>query len=239
MNRPTPVEILDVMEATWPPARRSSVGHWSIREGQGGGRRVSATTGDIPSDIDAAEAAMSAMGQADIFMIRDGDTALDQTLADLGYQADAPTSLFCCPVALLASQPVPPLSAFTLWPPLAIMDEIWEAGGIGPERRAIMGRVKVRKTAVLGRSNNRAAGTAFVAIHHNIAMIHAIEVASTQRRLGAGINIMRAAALWAQDHGARFFTLLVTDANAPANALYRKLGLSVVGHYHYRVRQKQ
>jgi ribosomal protein S18 acetylase RimI-like enzyme len=49
--------------------------------------------------------------------------------------------------------------------------------------------------------------------------------------------MMRKAAAWAQDHGAKRFLVLVTAANAEANALYSSLGMRIVGHYHYRSKE--
>ena len=94
------------------------------------------------------------------------------------------------------------------------------------------------KTAILARIKDQPAGVAFVALHKNIAMIHAIEVLPRFQRLGVGTNIMRAAAFWAQDHDAHTLSLLVTRANLPANALYTSIGMQVVGHYHYRLKQR-
>jgi hypothetical protein len=45
---------------------------------------------------------------------------------------------------------------------------------------------------------------------------------------------MRTAAHWAQDHGAKRFSVLVTEANTAANALYASLAMEIVGQYHYR-----
>ena len=239
MTAATASQIFATLEATWPPASTRRLGPWTIRTGQGGGRRVSATTGAATADIKAAEAAMFALNQPALFMIRDSDAALDQALNNSGYRIFAPTSLFCCPIETLASQPVPPMTALSIWPPLAIMNEIWAAGAIDAPRRAIMTRAKSPKTAIFSRAKDRPAGCAFVAIHHDIAMIHVIEVTSSLRRNGAALNIMRAAAHWAQDQGARHFSLAVTDANLAAIGLYSKLGLTVVGHYHYRIRQEQ
>ncbi|MEE9388134.1 MAG: GNAT family N-acetyltransferase [Paracoccaceae bacterium] len=227
------------MDATWPAANYETVEHWTLRDGQGGGKRVSATTGSNAGNIAIAEEEMSALDQPHLFMIKDGDSELDQVLAGRGYAVVDPVTLYCGPVKPLANHPVPRLAGFALWPRLAIMDEIWAQGGIGPSRLAVMDRVTTPKTAILARANSRAAGTAFVAIHRGIAMIHAIEVLPNQRRQGVAINMMRVAAGWAQDQGAHYISLMVTDANAPATALYRKLGLSVVGHYHYRMRQNQ
>jgi GNAT superfamily N-acetyltransferase len=48
---------------------------------------------------------------------------------------------------------------------------------------------------------------------------------------------MRAAARWAARQGAAELALLVTRKNVPANALYTSLGMSVVGSYHYRIKE--
>ncbi len=215
---------------------------WTIRDGGGGGKRVSAATANAPvtdSDIERAQKAMIALNQPALFMIREQDENLDLMLAARAYVVVDPVNLYACPIHTLIETPPRKMSAFTIWPPLEIMRELWAEGDIGPSRIAVMNRARAAKTALLARSKSRPAGAAFVAIHHQTAMIHAIEVTKSLRRKGAGINIMRAAARWAQDHGARCFSVLVTDANAAANALYSELGMTVVGHYHYRIRQKQ
>jgi ribosomal protein S18 acetylase RimI-like enzyme len=99
-----------------------------------------------------------------------------------------------------------------------------------------MARVSGPKTAILGRINDRAAGTAFVALHEQTAMLHALHVLPGQRRQGIAAHMMRAAALWAQDQGAQRFSVVVTSANTAALALYASLGMTIVGHYHYRMR---
>ena len=53
-------------------------------------------------------------------------------------------------------------------------------------------------------------------------------------RSGIGAAVMYGAANWALAHGAEWLALMVTRANAPANGLYRKLGMSVATRYHYR-----
>lgn len=240
MTLPTAGNVLEAIEHTWPAANRSSVGDWIIRDGQGGGKRVSSATSKIncPQDIEGAEKAMAALGQNPLFMIRDGEQKLDQRLANLGYQIIDPVTLYACPIEMLTATSAPPMTAFAIWPPLAISNELWAEGGIGPSRLAVMERVKNPKSSILARTMDRAAGSAFVAIERHSAMIHAIEVTQTMRRSGVAINIMRVAAQWAQDQGARSFSLAVTDANVAANALYCKLGLTAVGHYHYRTKQK-
>ncbi|NND17963.1 MAG: GNAT family N-acetyltransferase, partial [Silicimonas sp.] len=51
---------------------------------------------------------------------------------------------------------------------------------------------------------------------------------------GVATRILNGAANWALSKGAGWMTVNVTSANAPANALYRKLGMQPVAGYHYR-----
>lgn len=234
--------LFQAQEATWPPAAMTRVGPWCIRVGQGGGKRVSAATAQAPfdvADIAQAEAAMAALDQDALFMIRPGEAALDAMLAARGYRIVDPTLILAAPTAPLAATPPPPVSAFTAEAPLAIMQEVWAENGIGPARLAVMARAKGPKTALLARHNDRAAGAGFAAIHGQVAFIHAMTVSPEHRRHGAAINMMRAAAIWAQDHGADTLNVLVTQDNAGARALYASLGFADVGHYHYRINAQQ
>ncbi len=232
-------DLFAVLDATWPAAARHRAGPWVVREGRGGGSRVSAATAEAPwteADIAGAEAVQDRLGQPRLFMIRDGEAALDVALAARGYRIATPVALYEGATAALAAEPPPPVSAFALWPMLAIQRDLWAEGGIGPARLAIMDRAPDPKTTILGRVHDRAAGTAYVAIAGATAMLHALHVAPVLRRQGTAVNMMRCAARWAQDHGAERFSLVVETANAPANALYASLGMRIVGQYHYRVR---
>ncbi|TCO73510.1 GNAT family N-acetyltransferase [Rhodovulum euryhalinum] len=237
----TPDRLFAAQEATWPPAAATRIGPWCIRDGQGGGKRVSAATAEgrvTEADIDAAETAMEGLGQPALFMVRPGDEALDALLAGRGYTVVDPVAVLAAPVARIAADP-PPVTAFTVWEPLAIMDELWAENDIGPARRAVMARVNGPKTALLGRQNDRAAGAGFAAIHDGICFVHAMVVAPGHRRQGTAVNMMRAAAMWAQDQGATDLAVLVTEANGAARALYASLGLENVGQYHYRMKVPQ
>lgn len=236
--------ILDIVEATWPPAATRRLGPWTIRDGAGGGKRVSAATVNGPvtpmtdAAIPQAEAAMAALNQPHLFMIRPGEEALDAMLRDRGYVVIDPVTAYACETAALLDAPVTEAAGYPVWPPLTAQKDIWAAGGIGPARLAVMHRAGGDKCAILGRRDGRAAGTAFVAIHDGIAMLHALEVAPEHRRQGIARHILRQSAKWALDHGASVFSLVTTSENLPSNALYTSLNMSIVGHYHYRVNSR-
>lgn len=233
----TPGTLAAVAEATWPPFAVTRAGPWLLREGRGGGQRVSAASAAAAwsaEDFPQAEAGMRALGQDPLFVVRPGEEALDAALAARGYALHDPVVAYAAPVAELAAVAPPFLTAFTHWPPLQVARQIWDEGGIGPARVAVMERVAGPKTCILGRSGDRAAGAAFTAIHGDVAMLHALEVAPALRRNGCAHNILRAAAIWARDEGAATLALLVTERNLAARALYTSMKMQVVGQYHYR-----
>lgn len=238
MTTPDVRRLYRAIEATWPPREAIDAGPWVLRDGAGGGQRVSAATqrGAIDPDIDlpAAEQAMRLMGQAPLFMIRQGDQVLDGHLAARGYAIKDPVNLYLCPIALLTDRQVPPVTAFAIWEPLEIMRELWAKAGIGPARLQVMERAKGPKTALFGRTRDKPAAVGFCALDGDIAMLHALEVAAPFRRMGLAGWMTRAAALWAEDWGAAWMALLCTQANTGANALYAGLGMRIVGQYHYR-----
>ncbi|SFD02043.1 GNAT family N-acetyltransferase [Tropicimonas isoalkanivorans] len=235
MTPPASSALFSALDATWPAASIAEVPGWCVREGKGGGSRVSAATAKVGSaDIAEMERAHTAFGQRPLVMVRYGEDALDARLAAAGYRVKDPVIALACPVAVLAEAPPPVTAYHVAWPPVQIQVEIWEQGGIGPARLAVMDRVVGPRIALLGRSGDRPAGTAFAAIHGNIAMVHALEVRRDMRRKGAARHIMQAAALWAQTQGATWLAVLVTRENAPAKALYASLGLGAVEEYHYR-----
>ncbi|MEM7733193.1 MAG: GNAT family N-acetyltransferase [Pseudomonadota bacterium] len=222
------------IDATWPAASMREMGPWLLRDGQGGGKRVSAAT--AARDVDEADvvAAEEAMGQAPLFMILAGQEGLDTLLAARGYEVVDPVNLYYGSLEGMAEAPPPRARVFTIWPPLEIQKDIWTKGGIGPARVAVMHRAEGEKTAIFGRYENSPAGTAFVAIHEGIAMIHAVEVLTDHRKLGVGRMMTEHAVRWARGAEATHVAVLCTKANAGANALYASMGLEVVGEYHYR-----
>ncbi len=237
MSLPDIQMLYDVCEATWPPATVSSVGPVTVRDGQGGGKRVSAATVEgafTEADLDAAEDAMLALGQGKLFMVRAGEAALDAALAARGYEIVDPVNVYAARAEDIATERPPRTAAIPGWEPLKIMEEIWAAGGIGPARIDVMKRAKGAKTGFVSRWNDKPAGTSFMAMHDGIGMVHAVEILPHQRRQGVGRFLMRRAAFWVLEQGGHTLSVICTQENAGANGLYASLGMTVVGQYHYR-----
>ena len=233
MTMPSPAACLRALEATWPPVAQTVKDGWVLRDAGGGGKRVAAATQAVAgADPAPAEAAMWARGEPALFRLGPGDGALCDTLLARGYRVVDPTLILAAPVGDLAEKPAA-VTLFDIWPPLAIMRDIWADGGIGPARIAVMDRACSPHTGFVARIQDRVAGAAFCAVAGDIAMLHAVEVAGPFRRKGVARTILRGAAHWAQGQGAAWLSLAVTEANAPARALYEGAGMQPVTTYFY------
>lgn len=233
---PSAERLHAALEATWPPAARRRLGAFSLRDGGGGGRRVSAATldGALTGDaLDAVEAAMREGGGRPLFMVRPGQEALDAALAARGYELVDPTVFHVGALAALAEKPRPS-SLFDCWPPLALQKQIWRDAGIGPERLAVMARAPEPRAAFIARFRNRAAGVGFCALDGDIAMLHALKIEPSFRRQGVARYMVRGIANWARAQGAQWLGLAVAERNLAARGLYSALGMAEAGGYHYR-----
>ncbi|MFT4793454.1 MAG: GNAT superfamily N-acetyltransferase [Paracoccaceae bacterium] len=234
--------LADALEATWPAASCDdlSAPGWRLRRGEGGGKRVSAasalTLGDVP-DIEAAEAAMTAIGQDRLFMLRPGEDALDHALSARGYHLIDPVVIYVGDPAVLVDLKAPKgVHWVEARAPLALLNTIWDHGGIGPGRRAVMARCKGPSAMLMARTDAATAGVAFVGVDGDVAMIHAVEVRPQLRREGAGRALLAGAAQIALDNGATTLALAVTEANEGARALYEGARMTEATRYHYRLK---
>lgn len=233
---PNTARLMKALDATWPAADQVERDGWLLRRGDGGGNRVSAATSQGGS-FEAAEAAMRAMDQTPLIRLTPGEEMLDEDLAARGWSLHEPTVLYAGKASALEGEGEHTAGAYRAKIRPAIMEEVWQSGGIGPERWAIMERVKEPALFLLGRVQDRPCGAAFVAVDGDIAMIHAIEVQPEMRRKGVATLMLEAAARFARDVGAATLSLAVTEANANARALYERQGMERVGGYHYRIKK--
>ncbi len=241
----TLADVFPVLAATWPPAQTQRVGPFLVPLPDLGGNRVSAARLADPAattaaevDLALAEQAMQAQDRAPLFMVLDHQTGLAAALDARGYHTRDHTDVMVIEAAALAAIP-PSVTAFDIWPPLAIQTEIWANGGIDAARLAIMHRATCPKTSLFGRINDQPAGTAFIGMQGDIAMLHALEIAAPARRRGLAAHMMRAAAQWAVENGASWLSILVTQQNNAAQGLYASLGMRPVGTYTYREKAKE
>jgi GNAT superfamily N-acetyltransferase len=234
-------DFWNASDVSWPPIKKFKMGSWTIREGGGGGNRVSATSLNnsnsfLKTDIVLAETAMKTLGQPYIFRIGKEEIKLDLTLEKFGYNIVTPSYIYGCDIDRVSNFDIPPITTFNVWPPLEIMKKIWIEGGMSENRISVMQRSKGEKTTILGRASNKVAGCAFVSIYNGISMVHSVFVHPSFRLKGLGRYMLYKSAQWAKDRGSSYITLQVTEQNKGARSLYSNLGMEVIGSYHYRVK---
>lgn len=241
MSFPEPLELFDAVDATWAPKSISVGSPFTLREGAGGGKRVSAATLSMHAAefdsiaINEAARRMRDMAQNPLFMIRDGEVVLDDALENLGYCVVDPVNYFACSVDQVADLDIHDVTPIRCEAPLTVQCNIWSKGGIGPERLEVMERSCSPKTYLLGRYKERPVASVFVAIQNGIGMLHALEVDKDWRRNGIGRELTIASAKWARENGASTFGLLAVKENQAATGLYEGLGMSIATSYHYRM----
>ncbi|TFL18085.1 GNAT family N-acetyltransferase [Jannaschia formosa] len=230
----TPAEVMAAIRATWPPSALTRIGPFDLPAEREGTRRATsarlvpgaAATG---ADIAAVEAARPGT----IFGTIDGDEdATAEVLATRGYRVGGISDLMTGPVAPLLGD-LPRVSGFPHWPPLAICHALWDDHGNDAVRRAPMYRAPAPRTAILLRTDDRAAGALFVGIHDRVAVLHMVLTLPQHRRKGVGLLGLRHAAVWAAANGADTLALPVEADNLAATSLYARAGLTRVGGYRY------
>lgn len=116
---------------------------------------------------------------------------------------------------------------YTMWPVLHVMNELWEGGGIGADQRALMQRAPDPKAGILARIGQALGGVCFVALHGEIAVIHALHVEPDKRRKAVAAHLMKAAAVYAHEQGAAHIVAACAPDNAAANALFERIGMDL------------
>ena len=230
--------IFETIDLTWPAKEFLELPEWKLRKSIKGGKRVSAVTAIGKSGIPAiqfVENTLEEWCQDKLFMIKAGENSLDEALKERGYCIVDPTNIWSISAEALSMQQIPPVTAFSIFPPLAIQREIWTANGIDTSRIEIMDRVKTPKTTIFGRTNAKPAASAFVAVSNKIAMVHALIVDHKFQRQGMGKHVMQKVGVWAHQKGAESVVVLCTKQNQSANNFYKILGMKVLGEYHYRL----
>ncbi|MEM7529291.1 MAG: GNAT family N-acetyltransferase [Pseudomonadota bacterium] len=234
-------------DATWPGETVGSLGDWRLRFTHGAGSRAASAWAAGPADrplgdaVTAVEAAYAEQGLTPRFQLWPGDEALDSHLEDRGYRAYDRSHLMARsleePLPVPQSPPTPDgreTMAIDVRTPLAVLDDIWAMGGIGPARRSVLARAPGLKAIFLGRVGMRPAGATAVVLDGKVAVTQALYVMPEARRCGLGAVLLRAGASFAKDSGADVMAHSVVAGNDAAITLYQRLGFQIFGSYHYR-----
>ena len=231
-------EFLKFLEDTWPPEQVIHFDNWTIRISDGAGKRASAISLEgtwEETSFRKLKDLLKKLGKSEIFMIYQSDSLFEKELKRQNYQVFDKSYIFEIPVTELIKSKPPPISMFSIWPPLHIQKELWNSNGIGWQRQSVMNRVSQIKTSILGRWSDNPVASAFIAKSGNVAFLHALVVDENFRQQGVARALMQHAGQWAEKHSCAKLMVVTTEANVAATSLYTSLEFQLVNKYHYRI----
>ena len=231
-------EFLKLLEDTWPPGEVIHFDNWTIRISNGAGKRASAISLEgvwEEASFIRLKKFLKRLGKSEIFMIYQSGSLFEKELNKLNYQVFDKSCIFEISVSELIKNEPPPISMFSIWPPLEIQKQLWNSNGIGWQRQAVMNRANQIKTSILARWNDNPVASAFIAKSGNVAFLHALVVDQNFRRQGVAKALMRHAGQWANKNNCSRLMVVTTEENAAANGLYSSLEFQLVNKYHYRI----
>ncbi|MEL6768223.1 MAG: GNAT family N-acetyltransferase [Pseudomonadota bacterium] len=249
----TPARFAKASDATWPGERVAWIGGWKLRFTEGAGSRAASAWAAAPEpplggaalDARIREVAdrYRAAGLRPRFQIWAGDDALDAALDGQGWERYDPSLLLARPATPPLEMPAVDAEtmregreamAVIVRTPLAILDEVWREGGVGPARRGVLDRAPQPKAYILGRVGMRPSGAVAMTLDGEVALTQALWVSPEARGAGLGRVLMTAASRFAAEAGATVLAHAVIEENATAIAIYERLGYQAFGRYHYR-----
>ncbi len=209
-HRVSPAEAQRRALALWPDLETEPLGDWLLRRSRTSrARRANSVLAMSPPGVDAAYervvAHYEALGQRPIAAVLP-DSDEDALFRGHGWVLESHDH-----------------------------DTVFQLAGIAAVRRQLAGELREAELDVEGglvtaRIGEAASGVATV--DGDWAGFRTIEVAPARRREGLGLAVMSALVGWAAEQGATTAYLQVLGDNAPALALYERLGF--VEHHRYR-----
>ncbi|NUS00265.1 MAG: GNAT family N-acetyltransferase [Kribbellaceae bacterium] len=236
------------MNQGWPAAHSTELDGWLVRRNAGVTLRANSVLPksapfDLGKALEYVENLYAAHDIAPSFQVgpaaQPGD--LDDRLAARGYELRNPTLVMGADLAdVLANlgEPAAPVNISSA-PDDAWMDFWWAVDGRGGSAaqaaaRQILNRSRALYAVIPSGEPVKAIGR--LALVNDWAGLYCLAVDPQHRRQGLAQAVIHGLLREASTLGVVRVWLQVVESNAPARALYDRLGFRTVSRYHYRVR---
>ncbi|MDP4025905.1 GNAT family N-acetyltransferase [Methylobacterium sp. NEAU 140] len=229
----------------WPSPRHLLVDGYLLRSGGGPWRRTNSVNpmrgaGAPEPAVAACEAAYAALGRPAIFRIPGIAPQMDPVLARLGYGVRGETCTLFRDLPAGPDGPEPGVSVAEApaadW--LALRDAM---NGHDPETarafRAAAAAIALPTAFAAARTESGIGAIAFAVLDRALLVIESVATPENLRGRGHARRAVMALLHWGRSRGATAACLQVQADNAPARALYTRLGFArELYRYHYRIR---
>jgi len=242
--------INGLMNQAWPAAHSTELDGWLVRRNAGVTLRANSVLPatapfDAEKALDHVETLYLAHDITPSFQISPAaqPTDLDARLEARGYEVRNPTLVQCAEVADILANLPESADAVNISP---LPDDQWmdfwwavDGHGRGPDEQATARQILERGRAlyaVLPGGGEEVKAIGRLALVDDWAGLYCLAVDERVRRQGLARAIIRGLLQEATSRGVQRVFLSVVEANAPARALYDRLGFRTLSRYHYRVK---
>jgi ribosomal protein S18 acetylase RimI-like enzyme len=230
----------------WPAMEQLLMDGWLLRFSRGFTKRANSVvplypwTGNgrepLAERVRHCENLYAREGLQTIFRLPaiDDNTALDAHLESRGYNLVDPTLVLVAP-----TRPGPGHEDFALVPAEHWLDIYAELTGMPDTARKLHGAIVAGIPTPCGfavlRRGERPVACGLAVVERDLLGLFDIVTDPDARRSGHGTALVGSLLGWGHARGARLAYLQMIESNAPASALYRKLGFEIAYNYWYRI----
>jgi N-acetylglutamate synthase len=240
--------VEDASRRAWPAHESARVDGWELRATGGSSKRANSVQPDDPSSrpllelVEECEAWYASRGMPVVFRLTPFSApGLDSFLEEREYDLVEPTDVFSAPLE-------PGLTKGARDDVVELELEGWVARYTELSGRAPDTVAPLRATltachqprlfgALTTPEGSDPVGCGMVVLDRDLVGLFNLVTAERYRRRGYGAAMVTGCLHWAVTRGARHAYLQVVRTNAPARALYAKLGFTNLYTYWYRVRE--
>lgn len=228
----------------WPATETAAIDGWLWRWSGGGSQRANSVAtvdyvgGDVERTIAEVESRYAAKGVSARFQLFEASRpgSLGACLARRGYAVTEECTTLWKPVDAAA---VPPADVVVG----DRTDEAWldvylaaQTASRQVVNRGIVARVPGPRVLASCWRDGRVVSTGLGVAMGSFVIIECMATRPEARRQGGAEAVLRAIEAWAAALGARHLFLQATAANAPAQSLYRRFGMTLAGRYSFHAR---